>query len=190
MMRPNPMRSCPLRPKSWLARFRRDKRGIAAVEFALIMPVLVVAYLATVEVSQMIEIDRAVGRSTQTVTNIVAQYATISASQDMPDILNASAAVMAPFPSSGVTVVVSLVTINAAGTATIGWSKALNGTARATGSAITVPAALKVPSTSLVYGEVTYAYTPFADIMKFGTVNMNTNLFMLPRTSTTITLTT
>ena len=59
-----------------------------------------------------------------------------------------------------------------------------------TGSAITVPAALKVPSTALVYGEVTYAYTPFADIMKFGTVNMNTNLFMLPRTSTTITLTT
>jgi hypothetical protein len=47
--------------------------------------------------------------------------------------MNASSAVMAPFPVSNLTVTVSSVKIDANGNATIDWSKTLNGSTHAQG---------------------------------------------------------
>ena len=47
--------------------------------------------------------------------------------------LNASTAVLAPYPEGPAKVIVSLVTIDAQGVAKITWSQAKNTTARATG---------------------------------------------------------
>src|SRR5690348_4866064 len=82
------------------ARFVTDRRGGAAVEFAFILPVMLILYLGSVEVCQMISVYRLVNLTTSTVTNLVAQYTTISASQVMPDILHASVQVLYPNPSS------------------------------------------------------------------------------------------
>ena len=68
---------------------------------------------------------------------------------DMTNVLNAASAVMAPFPTSNLKVTVSSVKIDATGKATVDWSDTLNGTARAKGSTVTLPAALNVANTSL-----------------------------------------
>jgi len=96
---------------------------MSAVEFALVLPVMALIYLGSFQLTQAIAIDRQVALTASTITNVVSQYTTISASQQMPDILDASAQVLTPYSSSNATVVVSGISISAAGVATIAWSR-------------------------------------------------------------------
>jgi len=168
--------------------YRDNQDGMAAVEFALVLPFLLLLYLGSVELTQGIQIDREVALTADTVTNLVAQYTTISASQQMPDILNASAKIFTPNPSSPATVVVSLIGIDSAGKATVSWSQALNASARASGQVINLPANIDILNTTLVLGEATYSYTPWFDFLGIGTLNLNASVYMAPRASTTINL--
>jgi Flp pilus assembly protein TadG len=179
--------SCRLR---WmLARFVRSQRGVAAVEFAIALPFMLLLYLGGIEVSQAVSVHRMTALTASTVANLVTQYSTISASQDMPDILNASGAVLTPYPVANAVVTVSCITIDNTGKATVAWSKSLNGAPRAVGQVIALPAALDVPNTTVVLGEATYAYTPIFGYLPMGTLNLNSSVYMLPRISSTISLT-
>lgn len=171
------------------SRFISDQCGLSAVEFALILPVMVLIYLGGFELTQALSLNRLVALTANTVTNVVSQYTTISQSSQMPDILNASSQVLAPWPSSAATVVVSGISISSSGVATIAWSVALpSGAARVKGATVTVPAALDTPGGFLVFGETTYADTPMIDYIHMGTINLYSSDYMLPRASTTINL--
>ncbi len=165
-----------------------DQRGFAAVEFALILPFMLTLYFGSVELTQGIMINRQVALTADTVTNIVAQYTTISASQQLPDIMNASAQIFQPNPSSPASIVVSLIAIDASGNATVAWSQALNGTALTRGQSVTVPSNLDIPNTTLVYGQAGYAYTPWFDFLGIGTLRLSSSVYMSPRASSTINL--
>ena len=65
----------------------------------------------------------------------------------------------------------SSVTIDANGNATVAWSDTLNGTARAVGSTVTLPAALNVANTSLIWSEVQYTYKPTIGYVMTGTLS-------------------
>lgn len=41
-----------------LARYKKDERGIAAVEFALILPILIVLYFGTIELARILDANR------------------------------------------------------------------------------------------------------------------------------------
>jgi len=170
-------------------RLGKDRRGVAAVEFAILLPFMAVLYLGTFEVAQVIGIYRMVEQTASTVANLVTQYTQISSSQQMPDILNASAAVLTPYRAANATVVVSCIAIDGSGNAKVAWSQALNGTARPVGQAMALPAAFDVPNTSVVYGEATYNYSPVIDFLNAGSLQPHAAVFMLPRSSTSITLT-
>ena len=149
----------------------------------MLLPFMLLLYLGSFEISQAVAIKRQVALTASTVANIVSQYATISATNDLPDILGASAVVLTPYSSSHAVVTVSVIGIDANGKATVTWSQSLHGTARTVGATVTLPASLDVPNTSLVFGETTYAYTPIMDFMKMGTVNLYSSVYMLPRSS-------
>jgi Flp pilus assembly protein TadG len=104
----------------------------------------------------------------------------------MTNALGASAAVMAPFPVNYLKVTVSSVLIDANGKATIAWSDTLNGSARAVGSVVTLPAALSIASTSLIWAEVQYAYTPTIGYVITGTLQLKDQMFMGPRVSNSV----
>jgi Flp pilus assembly protein TadG len=171
-----------------VASFKTSSRGVAAVEFALIAPVMLLLLLGTYELAQAIAAKRKAVLTATTVANIVTQYTSISASQTMPDILNASTVVLTPFSAANAVVIVSQIQINAQGKATISWSQALNGTARTVGQVVTVPAALDVPNTYLVFGETTYAYSPDIDFLSLGTQSLYSSVYMFPRSASSITL--
>jgi Flp pilus assembly protein TadG len=171
-----------------LRRLVRDQRGISAVEFAMLLPLMITLYLGSVEISQGISINRKVTLTARTVTDLVAQVSSIN-DASMTNVLNASTAVMTPFPVAPLKVTVSLVSIDAQSNAKIAWSDAYNTTARAANSVITLPTALLIPNTSLVWGEVQYNYVPAMGYVVTSNLTLKDQLYMRPRLSATITRT-
>ena len=180
---------------NFVARLLRADDGLSAVEFALLLPVMLIFYLGGAQISMAVSTYRLVDLTANTVTNIVTQYTTISKSTQMPDILSAATQVMYPVKpndpnyTTNVKVVVSLISIDKNGNATVAWSQTLNGTARSVGSAVSVPTSMDIPNTNIVLGETTYAFNSAIDFLNLGTFNLSSSLFMVPRASTTINLT-
>jgi len=175
---------------STLRRFRAADRGIAAVEFALILPFMALLYLGGFEVMEEISANRQVSLTASTIASIVTQYSTISKSQTMPGILAASTSVLTPFSASNAVVTVSCIGIDNNGKATVTWSQAMNGAGRLVGSTVTLPAALDVPNTTVVMGETSYNYTPTIDFLNRGTMKLYSSVYMLPRQPGVIALST
>jgi len=173
-----------------LRRFGRDQSGVSALEFALIAPLMLTVYLGTFEVTQGIAMDRLVKLNASTITNLVAQYTTISSSRDMPDLFAATGQIMKPYPQAAPVTVVSCISIDAQGNATIAWSQSSGGSSRKVGQAVTVPAALDKPNTQLILGETTMPYKSPIQFLPIGTWNLYAATYMFPRASSAITLTT
>jgi Flp pilus assembly protein TadG len=169
-----------------VARFAQDKRGVSAVEFAMLLPLMITLYLGSVEVSQGIGIDRKVTLTTRTVADLASQVSSIN-NADMTNMLNASAAVIAPYDTSKLKVTVSAVTVDSNGVAKVAWSDTLNGTKRAVGSTVTLPTALNVANTTLIWSEVSYSYKPAIGYVITGTLNLADQIYMRPRLSDTVT---
>ena len=174
-----------------LKRFPAAERGIAAVEFALILPFMALMYLGGFQVMQEISANRQVSLTASTIAEIVSQYPKISASQDMPGILAASTSTLAPFSAANAVVTVSVINIDATGKiATISWSQASQGSGRIAGSTITLPPALYTPNGTVILGETSYNYSPVIDFLHAGTATLYSSIYMLPRNPGTIPLTT
>ena len=61
-----------------IRRLLRDKRGVSAVEFAMLLPLMVTLYLGGVEVSQAVAIDRKVTLVARSLGDLVAQATTVT----------------------------------------------------------------------------------------------------------------
>jgi Flp pilus assembly protein TadG len=168
-----------------LVRLRNDESGISAVEFAMLLPLMLTLYLGTVEISQAIGADRKVTLTSRTLADLASQVSSISSS-DMSNILNAASAVIAPYDPSKLKATVSQITIDNNNNATIAWSCTQGGTAHAVGSSVSLPTALNVANTSLIWGEAAYTYTPAIGYVVTGTLNLSDKIYMQPRISSAV----
>ncbi|HET9904637.1 MAG TPA: TadE/TadG family type IV pilus assembly protein [Xanthobacteraceae bacterium] len=164
-----------------LRRFRKDQGGVAAVEFAMLLPLMVTLYIGCVEVSQAISVDRKVSLTARAVADLVAQGSNNLSSSDINDILAAAKAVVAPYPDSVLQVTVSSVQIDANKKATIEWSKSLNGTARSKGAPVTLDEGLLIPNSWLIWAEVSYVYKPTIGYVLTGDLVLTDQIYMRPR---------
>lgn len=163
-----------------LRRFLRDRRGVSAIEFCLILPLMIAFYLGCVEVGNGLSAQFKTTLAARTVADLASQYPTIS-NATMTGILTASAKVLAPFSAADAVVIVSEVTTDDKGNATITWSDALNGAARQAGSPVTLPANVGGKKVSLLWGEVTYPYRPQMGYVLTGTINIYQDMYFYPR---------
>ena len=176
---------------SWrgkIARFTRDKRGVSAVEFAIVLPFMAILYLGGTAVTQGIVIKRKVVLVAHTVGDLVARDNNVT-NAEVTAIFDAAKAVFAPYGWNPLLKIkVTSVNINAAGTATVGWSEALQDTARTVGSSVTLPTGLNASSTSIIWAEVSYNYTPtVGGSFTGGSIPMFDQLYIRPRLVTTVT---
>jgi Flp pilus assembly protein TadG len=171
---------------SRLREFARARNGIAAVEFAAVLPFMLTAYLGGIEYGDGVAINRKVAVTTRSVADLASRYTTIK-NADAAAILGASSSVIAPYDPGQLAVTVSEVSVDAQGNASIAWSDTLNGTARSVGSTVTLPTALNVPSTSLIWSEVSYSYKPTIGYVVTGTLNLADQIYMRPRISDSVT---
>ena len=123
-----------------------------------------------------------------TLDAVTNQYVTIQ-DTDMEQILGATSVVLSPYPSAPVVVVISQLTVGPGGTATVVWSDQLHGVARTPGSAVTLPpdlANVAVPGSTLIFGEVSYTYTPLFGYFTAGGITLFDNLYVTPRAAAAI----
>jgi Flp pilus assembly protein TadG len=164
------------------AALAQENSGLAAIEFAMLLPLMIVLFLGCAEVSQAVGIDRKVGLTTRTVSDLVAQVKSVS-DTDMTNIMAAVTAVAAPYPTSNLRLKVSSITIDANKKATIAWGDAMNTSARQKGDVVTVPNGLLVANTTLIWAEATYNFTPTIGYVITGTLPLSDQIYMRPRLS-------
>jgi Flp pilus assembly protein TadG len=139
-------------------------------------------YLAAVETSQAVAIQRKVTLTARAVADLASQTTSIN-NADMTNMLSAASAVVAPFAAGELVVTVSAVDIDANGIAKVAWSDSLHGTKRATNSTVSLPTALNVPGAQLIWSEVNYNYKPTIGYVITGALNLFEQIYMRPRLS-------
>lgn len=168
-------------------RFLRDPRGVAAVEFALILPLLVVLYFGTVEAASLYSVDRRVATVASTMADLVSREQSCITTDKLNSYFNAATGIMQPFPTSSLKQVVSFLQISAAGTVTIKWSRhyGTGATARTTGTTTAIGTATNINTLArtkgwLVAAEIQYPYQPLFGIV-IKTINLGHTEYFLPR---------
>jgi Flp pilus assembly protein TadG len=163
-----------------LKRLKRDDKGVAAVEFAMLVPAMLALYFGGVELSQVIAADRKTTLIARTLSDLVSQGTVIS-DQEMSNIMNATVAVATPYPVANLRVVVSSITVDGNRRATVAWSESCRTTRRANGQVVTLPAGLDTPNQSLILAEVQYQYTPTVGYVVTGPITVSDRIYMRPR---------
>lgn len=179
------------------AAFAASVDGVAAVEFAMVLPLLVVLYLGMAEITYAVNADHRVTLLGRTLADLTGRQTKVTATT-MDGIFGAAFAVMQPYkaddPTSPMTMVVSSVAVTDTGTASGGaasgvlqgkvcWSearKAVSGalttsgaTALTAGTVVTVPTGFQNAGTSYIRADVTLNYKPIfgSSVLKYFTNN-------------------
>lgn len=168
-----------------LKRLVGDRRAVSAVEFALVFPVMLTIYLGGNEIGNGLTLSREVNHVGSTIGDLVAQCSSIGNS-DMTNIMAAAAYVIAPYPTTPLTIRVTGVTTDASSNATVAWSDEYQTTALATGATYTLPTALRTANAFYVVAEVHYLYTPYIGYVMTGTYDITHTLYFAPRNATSI----
>lgn len=160
----------------------RNRRGVAALEFAMIMPVMLAIYFGIVETGQAVMINRKVTQLTRSLVDLSSQVATIPTAE-VSNIFDAAQTVMMPFTGVAPKMSIHNIVIDSAGVAKVCWSEERNSTKLARGTTINLPADLRLPNTSVVMAQASYDFTPIVGwIIKGGAITIGGDpIYMRPR---------
>ncbi|HEY0051800.1 MAG TPA: TadE/TadG family type IV pilus assembly protein [Caulobacteraceae bacterium] len=170
-------------------RFSDDRRGVSAVEFAMLAPVMVAFYFGLSEFCQGFMAQKRMSHTAAAVADLVAQTETIS-SAGVTDVFNVGKLVMSPFPTAALKQRISSVTVNSSGQARVDWSRGDGLTARGTATSVTLPSGLVEIGESVIMTEVEYDYDSPVDYLMPTITRFNHVYYLRPRRSDKVVLTT
>jgi Flp pilus assembly protein TadG len=151
-----------------IRRLARERRATAATEFAIILPVLLMMWAGMTELARGIDEWRKLTLLARTLADLTGQGDTQNpiSTTLMNDIISSSSAVLRPFDTSKLKIVVSAMGVGLSGATlvpTVCSSIAnANATARSTGTGtgLTVPPGYQTAGMRYVLAEVSIVYTP------------------------------
>lgn len=173
---------------TFIKKFLKATNGLAAVEFAFILPVMVIMFLGTVETSNYITVARRVASLSSTAADLVAQESSIS-NAEMNDVFGAINAISDPVDPAQAKIIISSVVADADGTTyRIAWSDARNTAPRVVNSVVSAavfPAGLIAAYQGAIMVEVEYGYDPmFASFLP--RTDLSDTFYLKPRRSLTV----
>jgi len=170
-----------------LRRFAGNQRGVAAVEMALVMPVMLILLLGSLETVTLLRADSKVQAIAFTTGDLMTLEPTLSTAT-VNDIFTAASLMIQPFTSTGLKIGVASVVFDPVdGSPSVAWTEALNG--GAVPNPLTMAAGMGAPGESVIIVYVEYAYPAlFADVV-FSPITLDESVTVRPRRSDTITRT-
>ncbi|MBA4174129.1 MAG: hypothetical protein C0511_16105 [Hyphomicrobium sp.] len=173
-------------------RIATDSSGVAAVEFAFVLPILAVMLLGTVEVARAVDADRRFGNATAMTTDLIAREQEIDTA-DLDGMMQAITHLMRPYDAA----TLSLGVIAVRAPITVGqqprveWSYSHNGkTVPAKCATYALPNNLVSPGGRVIVVETTYQFAPLfvnwdenplTDSLSNGTITWNDQALLTPR---------
>jgi Flp pilus assembly protein TadG len=147
-------------------RFVRDERGVAAVEFAYIAPILLVMLMATFELSRAVSIDRRLNSVSAMASELVAREEQVNA-DDLKNIYLSLDHVLKPYNDNSLVVRLTQVRTDNNGATKIEWSREIDHAGNVTEPGgnqqcqnYQLDAELKQNGSRIVVAEVGYNYQP------------------------------
>lgn len=168
----------------FLRRLWGDRRGVAAVEFALIAPMLVGLYLSAVELTLAFEAQQRMTHMASAMADMAAQSRTITTAQ-LDDIMQSGSVMAYPLTTSPLGQRIASMTANSAGVVTVDWTRTHNFT---TTAAPTVPTGFLRANESVIVADVTYDYHPIFTVVLPATMTFRQHAYLRPRLSATVSL--
>jgi Flp pilus assembly protein TadG len=171
----------------------RDGRGNAAVEFAMIVPLMLVMFFGMIEFSSAVAVDRKMAMVSQELADLVSRYSTVT-DTDIANFFTIGGAMLTPYSSTPLKTTITEVYIDpATGVARAQWSR--GDYPRAQGSTTPVPANLIardaqnkiIANQYLVFTETSYLYRPAVGyVMGVAGVTLTDQMYMRPRLTTCV----
>lgn len=157
------MKSWPGNAARAFVRYLRDRKGAAAIEFALIVSILFMLLAGTIEFSQALTVERRVSQVANATADLVAQTKSITTSE-VAGIMQIAGHLMRPYDPRRlrVTILNVMANISNATDTRVCWSYEHNGGAGTytDGTAYRLPEDVVEPGGSVIVAEVEYDYVP------------------------------
>src|SRR3977135_1849435 len=169
-----------LRARGSSANLLADRSGIAATEFAVIVPVMLLMFFGLVEFSSGVAADRKVTLVARTLSDLTSQSTTVT-DTDLTNFQTTGKAIMTPYPTTLLNATITEMYVDPATlNVKVQWSR--GSAPRGAGTAVTIPAALKIAGTYLIYSEVNYTYvTAVGYLMAKAGITLSDSTYTRPR---------
>ena len=174
-----------------LNRFRKDVRGVAAIEMAFIMPFLLFLYFGLIDLTAMISFNRKITYSASVVADLVTQNSTTVTASAMNDYFDAVELVMSPTSLDNVRIDIYQYR-NISGTITNQWKKSSTGGTACAAPNTTGMSDLMTDSNDLIVTVVCMNYSPYVAsflgkaILGATSFTLSEQIALRPRQSTTL----
>lgn len=181
--------------------FGANTAGVAAMEFALVVPIMIGLYFMLNETANGLRAARKVTMTARIMADLASRSADLSDAA-LKDLLDSSGPIFDPFSATTGSFRITSFRFDASGKGFVDWSE-IRGTglgaryARCTPTdalpsnpslvPIAVPQGLKIANTSLVLAETMMQYTPSVGWAITGTLDLKDKLYMRPRDSSFVT---
>ncbi|ARM92574.1 Flp pilus assembly Tad-like protein (plasmid) [Rhizobium sp. CIAT894] len=178
--------------RSRIRHIARDRSAASGVEFALVLPILLMLLFGTVDLGHALTVSRKIDEIASSTGDMIAQQSSWTKT-DVAKLLSGASFILQPYDTSKLTITVAVNDVNASGSATVNWSAALNTTAlnSGTASAVTIPSTIKETGVQVVLTRVQYTLTtPVSEFFSSFTgqngYSFDRYFFNRPRVSDTI----
>lgn len=145
----------------WLCRFRAlilDTKGAGAVEFALIVPLLIFLYITAFELTIALSVSKRTASSASTIADITTQQASVTPTW-LATMKDVTGSIFAPYAPQNLSLKITGVQLDVYSNPTVAWSwDQSNGKPYAVGSTVNVPSDMRTASTFLVRTELSVTH--------------------------------
>jgi Flp pilus assembly protein TadG len=172
-------------------RFRSSEGGMAAVEFALVLPFMVTLYFGLITLTDGYAIKQRIELTSRTVSDLTGRLNTgVINDGEVDNISTASAAIMAPYNAEGMIITLASVVVRAKGSGVEGqvcWSASREVQGGLLGKVtpppnlvpdtiVTVPEGYRQAGSSYIVSEVKFTYKPVLGHAISGDINFRDEL--------------
>jgi Flp pilus assembly protein TadG len=171
-----------------LTHFWRDRRGVSAIEFALIAPLLIVFYFAMAELIEATMAQRRLSHLTSSIGDVVARGQKLTdAGRD--DIFAAGQVLMSPFPTGTLKMCIASVVSDANGKDTVAWAEKSNSPLDCpkANDVVTIPVEVLPAGQSVIMSKASYDYTSVFQFLMPKALTFSHTYYLRPRLSEQVT---
>jgi Flp pilus assembly protein TadG len=174
-------------PPRFLRAFWRDRRGVSAVEFAFVAPVLLVFYCGMAELAEAMMAERRLSHVTSSIGDIVARDTRLTDAR-RNDIFQVGGVLMAPFPATNLHMCLYSVISDAEGKDTVSWVEPHNSPENcpAKDAEVAIDLSVLPANSSVIVSKASYDYESPIKLVMPNAIVFRRTFYLKPRLSDTV----